>query len=199
MSETKIVNQEALDIFFNNARTFSAWKNIPVDESLLQRVFDLAILGPTSANTLPQRIVFLTSAEAKERLLPGLAEGNREKSRTAPVVALLAYDMEFYEKSGKLFPHANVKSWFEGNPAAAEKSAVQNASLQAAYFILAARSLGLDCGPMTGFEADIVNKEFFADSKWKINIVLNLGYGDSEKLRPRLPRLSFEEACLVIR
>jgi len=188
----------ALDLIFREARTHYAWKETPVSEDTLREIYHLMKLGPTSANTTPLRIVFLTTPEAKERLLPALAEMNVEKSRTAPVVALFAYDLEFYEKLPKLMPHRDFRPFFVGNPELILKSAIQNSSLQAGYFMLAARALGLDCGPMGGFDADKVNAEFFPDGKWKINFVCNLGYGTGEGIFPRLPRLDFEEATVVL-
>ncbi len=179
----------ALDLIFRHARTHYAWQPIPVTEELLREIYDLARLGPTSANTSPLRIVFLTTPGAKERLLPALMEANVEKSRTAPVVALFAYDTKFYEHLPRLFPHYDMKPMFEGNPELAERTALVNSTLQAAYFMIAARALGLDCGPMAGFDADAVNAEFFPDGQLRINFVCNLGYGDSENLWPRLPRL----------
>lgn len=191
-------NDEALDLIFREARTHYAWKPIPVAEETLREVYDLAKLGPTSANTTPLRIVFLTSEAAKARLLPVLAEVNLEKSRTAPVVALLAYDTEFYEKLPKLMPYRDFRSGFVGKPDLINRTALVNSSLQAAYFILAARALGLDCGPMGGFDAERLNEEFFPDGKWKINFVCNLGYGSGEGQFPRNPRLDFDEATVIL-
>lgn len=192
------VGREALDILFRNARTHNAWLDRPVPESLLREAYDLTRMGPTSANLAPARFVFLTTAAAKERLLPALAPQNVEKSRTAPVVALIAYDTAFYEFAPWLFPHTDVRSYFAGNEALIQETALRNSSLQGAYFMLAARALGLDCGPMSGFEAEKVNAEFFADSVWRINFICNLGHGDPGKLYPRNPRLEFEEACVVL-
>ena len=140
----------------------------------------------------------MRSAEAKARLLPAMAPGNVEKTSTAPVTAIIAYDLEFYEKLPHLFPQANMQAYFVGKPALIEETAFRSGSLQGAYFILAARALGLDCGPMSGFDAAKVNAEFFPDGKWKVNFLCNLGYGDATKLHPRNPRLSFEEACKVL-
>jgi 3-hydroxypropanoate dehydrogenase len=188
----------ALDKLFRNARTFSAWRPEPVPESVLREAYELARLGPTSANSSPARFVFVTTPEAKARLLPALMPGNVEKTRTAPVTVIVAWDAEFYEQLPRLFPFADMRALFAGNPALAEATAFRNGSLQGAYFILAARALGLDCGPMSGFDADKVNAEFFPDGKWKANFLCNLGYGDPAKLHPRAPRLSFEEACRVL-
>jgi 3-hydroxypropanoate dehydrogenase len=155
-------------------------------------------MGPTSANLAPARFVFLTTPEAKERLIPGLAPLNVEKSRTAPVVVIVAYDTEFYEQAPRLFPHADMRSFFVGNESLSLETAFRNSSLQGAYFMLAARALGLDCGPMSGFDSEKVNAEFFPDGKWKVNFICNLGYGDHDKLYPRNPRLEFEDACVVL-
>jgi 3-hydroxypropanoate dehydrogenase len=188
----------ALDTLFRQARTHNAWLPRAVPETLLREVYDLAKMGPTSANGSPARFVFLTTDEAKERLIPALMPGNVDKTRSAPVVVLIAQDMEFYEKLPKLFPAGDARSWFATNPALVADTAARNSSLQGAYFILAARSLGLDCGPMSGFDAAKVNAEFFPDGKWRVNFLCNLGFGDSTKLFPRSPRLNFEEACLVL-
>jgi 3-hydroxypropanoate dehydrogenase len=196
--ETRPVSEGGLDALFREARTHNAWLDKPVSESLLQEAYDLAKMGPTSANLAPARFVFLTTPEAKERLIPGLAPLNVEKSRTAPVVVIIAYDTEFYEQAPRLFPHADMRSFFVGNEALIQETAFRNSSLQGAYFMLAARALGLDCGPMSGFDAGKVNAEFFPDGKWKVNFICNLGYGDPEKLYPRNPRLEFEEACVVL-
>jgi 3-hydroxypropanoate dehydrogenase len=195
--ETRL-GDEALDRLFRQARTHSAWQPRDVPEEILREAYDLARYGPTSANSSPLRIVFLRSAEAKARLLPAVAAGNVEKTRTAPVVAVMAYDLEFHEHLPKLMPHVDARSWFAGNQALIEETAFRNSSLQGAYFILAARALGLDCGPMSGFDAGKVNAEFFPDGKWKVNFLCNLGYGEPAKLFPRGPRLDFDEACRVL-
>ena len=154
--------------------------------------------GPTSANSSPARIVFVKSKEAKEKLLPCMAEGNVEKTKAAPVTAIVAQDMEFYEKLPKLFPFADARAWFAGNKPLIESTAFRNSSLQGAYLIIAARSLGLDCGPMSGFDNAKVDAAFFQGTTWKSNFVCNLGYGDSSKLYPRAPRLDFNEACKIL-
>lgn len=193
------MDNTCLDPLFFQARTYYAWLPRPVSEEQLHAIYDLLKWGPTSANGCPMRILFLQTEEAKARLLPALAPQNVEKSRTAPVVALISYDMEFYEKLPQLFPHADARSWFFGKPEAfITEAAFRNGTLQGAYFIIAARAMGLDCGPMSGFDADKVNAEFFPDGKWKINFVCNLGYGDPSQLFPRLPRLDFDEACKVL-
>jgi 3-hydroxypropanoate dehydrogenase len=192
------ISSEALDQIFRQARTFSGWlpKRVPVET--LREIYDLARLGPTSANGSPARFVFVESEAAKARLLPAMAPLNVEKVKTAPVTVIVASDMEFHEQLPRLFPHADMRKYFAGNQALIEETALRNSSLQGAYFILAARALGLDCGPMSGFDAGKVNAEFFPDGKWKANFLCNLGYGDKSKLYPRNPRLEFEEACRVL-
>jgi 3-hydroxypropanoate dehydrogenase len=165
---------------------------------LLRNAYELARLGPTSANSSPARFIFLTSPAAKARLKPALAPGNVEKTMAAPVTVIIAWDTEFHENLPTLFPQADMRSYFVGNKALVEETAFRNSSLQGAYFILAARALGLDCGPMSGFDAAKVNAEFFSDGKWKVNLICNLGYGDPGKLYPRNPRLEFEEASVVL-
>jgi 3-hydroxypropanoate dehydrogenase len=187
----------ALDVLFRNARTHRAWLPEPVPDELIHQMYDLLKLGPTSANCSPARVVFVKSAEAKARLLPGLAPGNVDKTRTAPLTALIAYDVEFYEKLPELNPYMG-KELFAGNTELILQTAKRNSSLQGAYLMLAARALGLDCGAMSGFDAGKVDAEFFPDGKWKTNFICNLGYGDASKLFPRLPRLEFDEACRVL-
>jgi len=192
------ISEEALDQLFRKARTHSAWRAEPVAVEVLREIYELARLGPTSANSSPARFVFLTTAEARARLKHALSPTNVEKTLSAPVTAIIAWDTEFHEKLPKLFPHADMRSYFAGNRALLEETAFRNSSLQAAYFILAARALGLDCGPMSGFDGAKVNAEFFPDGKWKANLICNLGYGDTEKLYPRNPRLGFEEAATIL-
>jgi 3-hydroxypropanoate dehydrogenase len=188
----------SLDQVFREGRTFPAWlpKSVPLET--LQEVYALARLGPTSANSTPGRFVFLVSEAAKARLVPALAPLNVEKTKAAPVNVIVAWDTEFYEHLPRLFPHVDMRSYFVGKAALIEETAFRNSSLQGGYFILAARSLGLDCGPMSGFDPAKVNAEFFPDGKWKANFLLNLGYGDRSALRPRNPRLEFDEACKVL-
>src|SRR5712675_1535877 len=194
-----VVSNDDLDLIFRKARTHSAWLNKPVDNTLLRQVYDLAKMGPTSANMCPLRIVFVRSREAKERLKPALDAGNVDKTMKAPVTAILGMDVHFYEQLPKLFPHADAKAWFSVLPEnVLEYIALRNSSLQGAYFMLAARALGLDCGPMSGFDNAKVDAEFFAGTTVKSNFLCNLGYGDASKLHPRSPRLRFEEACQVI-
>jgi len=189
---------EALEQIFTKARTHSAWLPEPVSDTLLQQIYDLMKWGPTSANSSPGRILFVKSKEAKERLLACVAEGNVEKTKSAPVSAIIAQDMEFYEKLARLFPHADGRSLFAGNKSLIESTAFRNSTLQGAYLIIAARSLGLDCGPMSGFDNAKVDAAFFQGTSWKSNFICNLGYGDFSKLHPRLPRLDFNEACKIM-
>jgi len=192
------ISQEALDQLFRDARSHSSWLSEPVPVELLRQAFELARLGPTSANGSPARFVFLTTPDAKARLKPVLAPGNIDKTMAAPVTVIVAWDTEFHENLPRLFPHADMRSYFAANQALITESAFRNSSLQAAYFILAARALGLDCGPMSGFDADKLNAAFFPDGKWKVNLLCNLGYGDTSKLHPRNPRLNFEEAAVIL-
>jgi 3-hydroxypropanoate dehydrogenase len=186
---------EFLAQLFHHARTFSHWQARPVPEGLVEAAFELASLGPTSANCEPLRLVLVRSPEAKERLLSCVSSGNYEKVRTAPITAIVAYDREFFEMLPRLYPHADARVWFTTNPALAEETALRNSSLQGAYFILALRSQGLDCGPMSGFNAAKVDAAFFPDGRWRTNFLLNIGYGDRDRLRPRLPRLGFGEVA----
>jgi 3-hydroxypropanoate dehydrogenase len=180
---------------FTEARTFSYWLDRPVDPAAVEAAFALAILGPTSGNCLPLRLVLVASPRAKGRLLPCVSSGNSEKVRTAPVTAIVAYDREFYEHLPRLFPHADARAWFTSNAALAEETAFRNSSLQGGYFILALRAQGLDCGPMSGFDNDKVDAEFFPGGKWRSNFLMNIGYGDRSRLHPRLPRFSFDEVA----
>lgn len=194
-----MLNQQALNTLFLEARTHNGWSEKPVTDEQLRRIHELMKWGPTSANCSPARIVFVRSPEAKERLLACMNAGNVEKTRTAPVTAIIGMDMEFYELMPKLFPHnPDARSWFAGNPANIEINAMRNSSLQGGYFILAVRAIGLDCAPMTGFNAERINESFFAGTPVKVNLVCSLGYGDASKLYPRGPRLSFEESCKIV-
>jgi len=187
----------ALDLIFTKARTYNSWQDRDVSDDLLQEAYNLARMGPTSANCSPLRIIFIKSPTEKERLKPALAEGNQNKTMQAPVVALFAHDMEFYENLPFLFPHADARSWFAGNETAIQDTAFRNGTLQAAYFIIAARALGLDCGPMSGFDVDKVNDIFFPDGKHKVNFLCNIGYGSEEGLHPRAPRFEFDQTCSI--
>lgn len=187
-----------LDLIFRAARTQNSWRPEAVAEELLRRVYDLAKLGPTAANSTPARFVFVVSREAKEKLRPCLAPNNVDKSMAAPVTVLVGYDTEFYEHLPTLFPHADARSWFVGKPDLIQSSAFRNSSLQGAYLMIAARSLGLDCGPMSGFDAGKLEAAFWPEGKIKANFICNLGYGDDAKIFPRGARLSFDEACRVL-
>ncbi|CAN5285662.1 malonic semialdehyde reductase [soil metagenome] len=182
---------------FDNARTHNGFLPEPVHEEKLRALYDMMKWAPTSANCSPARIIFVTSPEAKERLLAGMAPGNVDKTRSAPVTAIIGMDLDFPETLPKLFPHADAKSWFVGKPDFIASSAFRNSSLQGGYFILAARALGLDCGPMSGFDAAKVDAEFWAGTAVKTNFIVNLGHGDASKLFGRSPRLTFEEACKI--
>jgi 3-hydroxypropanoate dehydrogenase len=192
-----MLDDAALDTLFRLARTHNKWQDRPVPEATLRAMFDLLKMAPTSANCSPARIVFVRSPEAKERLRPALAPGNVDKTMSAPVTAIIGHDMAFYEKLPQLFPHADARSWFVGKPEFSARAALLNGSLQGAYLMLAARSIGLDCGPMSGFDNARVDAEFFADTSVRSNFLCNLGYGDASKLFPRSPRLSFDEACRI--
>ena len=193
-----MITEADLNLLFLEARSHNAWLDRRVEDSVLHRIYEIARMAPTSANSQPMRVIFLKSPEAKERLRPALSPGNVEKTMSAPVTAIVAHDLEFYDNLPKLMPHIDAKSWFSGAPA--EKKAhvaFQNGTLQGAYLMLAARAVGLDCGPMGGFDNARVDAEFLADGKWKSNFLLNLGYGDATKLFPRNPRLDFDEACRI--
>ena len=196
--ETLPLPDTALDILFNQARSFSYWQERPVSDELLGRLYELLKWGPTAANSTPARFLFLKSEEAKARLKPCLAEGNIAKSMSAPVVTVIGMDLEFYERLPFLFPHTDARSWFAGKPEKILDSASLNTALQGAYLILAARSLGLDCGPMSGFDNAALDAEFFPDDKVKSLFLCALGYGDRSKLHPRGPRLEFDEVCEIL-
>ena len=182
---------------FDHARTHNGFSAEPVAEASLRQLYELMKWGPTSANCSPARFIFVTTPEAKARLLEGMGPGNIEKTKAAPVTVIVGMDMAFYEKLPQLFPHADAKAWFVGNQPMIDATAFRNSSLQGGYFIIAARSLGLDCGPMSGFDNAKVDAEFFAGTAVKSNFVCNLGHGDPSKLFARSPRLSFEEACTL--
>lgn len=206
------LNEEGMDLLFRKARTHNAWLDRPVGEATLRRLYELMKWGPTSANSCPARLVFLRTVEAKARLLPALSPGNVEKTRAAPVTAIIAYDLRFYDRLPRLFPHnPGMRQVFIEAPQLVEVTARRNSSLQGAYFLVAARAVGLDCGPMSGFDNAKVDEEFFAAGKsegcdeeflaeghLRSNFLCNLGYGDSAKLFARSPRLEFEEACMLL-
>lgn len=186
-----------LDTIFRNARTYTSWQEKDVPVSLLKQVYDLAKMGPTSANCCPVRLVFVQSAEAKARLKPCLDVGNITKSMEAPVTAIIGHDLTFYDQLPTLFPQVDARSWFAGNEEYAKTAAFRNGTLQGAYLMIAARALGLDCGPMSGFDNQKVDEAFFAGSNIRSNFLCNLGYGNSAVLHPRNPRLDFDVACKV--
>jgi 3-hydroxypropanoate dehydrogenase len=192
------LDTNALDVLFRNARSHNGWQEKEVPDGLLHELYELMKWGPTSANSWPARIVFVKSAAAKALLLPCMSQGNLEKTRQAPVTAIIGMDMTFYDKLPQLFLHTDARSWFVGNQAMIDATAMRNSSLQGAYLMLAARALGLDCGPMSGFDADKVNAAFFADSPVKVNFLCSLGYGDTGKLYPRNPRPAFDEVCRIV-
>ena len=193
-----MINDECLDVIFRKARTHNSLSG-EVTDAQLRAIWDTVKLGPTTANSQPARILFLRSKEARERLKPYLSPGNQDKTMAAPVTAIVGYDLEFYEKLPFLFPHnAEARSWFAGNPELIRTTAFRNGSLQGAYLILAARALGLDCGPMSGFDNGKVDAAFFPDGKVKSNFLCNLGYGDPAGLFPRSPRFAFDEACEIV-
>jgi 3-hydroxypropanoate dehydrogenase len=195
LSDPTSLDDKALDQLFREARTQNKWQARPVPDSKLEEIYGLLKFAPTSANSSPARFVFVRTAEGKARLKQALSPGNIEKTMTAPVTAIVAYDTEFYEKLPFLFPHADARSWFAGNAAFAETSAFRNGTLQGAYLMLAARAAGLDVGGMSGFDNRKVDELFFAGTTWKSNFLVNIGYGDPGGLFPRSPRLSFDEAC----
>lgn len=188
----------ALDQLFLDARTHGKWLSREVPDDLLVQLTDMVKMGPTSANCSPARLVFVKSAEAKKLLEPALSEGNRDKTMKAPVTVIIGQDMRFYDHLPKLFPHTDAKSWFTGNDAKIAETALRNSSLQGAYLIAAARALGLDCGPMSGFDAAKVDAAFFAGTEVKSNFLCNLGYGDVTALRARSPRFSFDEMARIV-
>ncbi len=192
------IDENSLDVLFRQARTHNGWRDEPVDAGLLTDVWNLARMGPTSANCSPARIVFVLSNEAKEKLKPCLMEGNVEQTMTAPATAIFGHDLEFHERLPELFPHTDARSWFAGKEAHIRTTAFRNGTLQGAYLMLAARALGLDCGPMSGFDNDKVDQAFFAGTSIKSNFLCNLGYGNPDTLRPRNKRLEFDEACSVV-
>lgn len=189
------IDNQAMAQVFTEARTHNGWLDQPVSDELLKHLYDVVRLGPTSANCSPARLVFVRSAEGKEKLKPCLSSGNLEKTMAAPVTVIVAYDERFYDQLPDLFPHGDAKSWFTSSPEMAYETAFRNSSMQAAYLIMAARALGLDTGPMSGFDPTQVNEAFFSGTDWKANLLINLGYGDSSKVYDRLPRLEFEQAC----
>ena len=194
---SNVLNDAALDQLFRTARTQNAFLDKPVEDSQLKALYELVKWGPTAANSSPARFVFVKSAEAKAKLAPALSEGNHDKTLAAPVTVIIGSDEDFHEKLPYLFPHTDAKAWFEGPREGRRESAFRNGSLQGAYLILAARALGLDAGPMSGFDPAKVDEAFFKGTTIKSNFLVNLGYGDSSGLFPRLPRLAFDEAARI--
>lgn len=185
----------ALAALFTEARSHNGWTDEPVSDDLLRQVYELTRMGPTSANCSPGRFVFVRSAEGKRKLAPALSKGNLDKTLAAPVTVIAAWDTQFHDKLPQLFPHVDARGWFTGSPAVAHETAFRNATLQAGYLILAARALGLDAGPLSGFDKALVDEAFFAGTSWTSNFLINLGHGDASKLFGRLPRLLVDEAC----
>jgi 3-hydroxypropanoate dehydrogenase len=195
---SELLSEASLDQLFRSARTFNAWLPKEVSDEQLHQLYDLAKFGPTSANSSPMRVVFVKSKAAKAKLEPFLSDGNRAKTMEAPVTAIVATDHEFYEQLPRLFPHADARSWFVGNQPLIDTTAFRNATLQGAYLLLAARAVGLDCGPMSGFDNAGVDAAFFAGTAIKSNFLISIGYGDaSRNLFARSPRLAFGEACTI--
>jgi 3-hydroxypropanoate dehydrogenase len=191
------LTSQACDQLFRTARTFRAWVDKPITDEILNELYDLAKMGPTSANSQPMRLVFVRSEAAKERLRPCLDTGNVRQTMAAPATAIVAYDLDFHEKLPRLVPHTDARAWFVGNDDLIRETGFRNSSLQGAYLILAARALGLDCGPMSGFDKEKVDAVFFPDGRVKSNFLINLGYGDPASLHPRAPRLGFAEAARI--
>ena len=192
------LDDKALDIVFREARTHNEWREDPVTDADLRAIFDLMKFGPTTANSSPARFIFLRSRESRDKLAPYLSEGNRRKTLTAPMCVIIAHDLEFHDRLPKLFPHdPTARSWFAGKEEHIRVTALRNGSLQGAYFMIAARALGFDCGPMSGFDNAGVDAAFFAGSAWRSNFLCNFGHGDASALFPRNPRLAFDEACRV--
>jgi len=192
------LDDQSLDLLFRGARTHNGWTPERVSDALLQRIYDLAKMGPTAANGGPARFVFVVSADAKEKLKPCLSPNNVAKTMAAPVTVLIGYDTRFHDNLPELYPATDAKAWFEGNDALIHETAFRNSSLQGAYLMLAARSLGLDCGPMSGFDAAKLNAAFWPDGRIKANFICNIGYGDPAKVYPRGPRLDFARACRIV-
>lgn len=192
------LDDRALDLLLRTARTHNGWSQKPVPERMLRELADLVKMGPTSANSSPARLIFITTASGRQRLKPYLDPGNVDKTMAAPVTVIIGTDFEFYEYLPQLFPHADAKSWFAGKEEKIRDTAVRNATLQGGYLILAARALGLDCGPMSGFDMAGVDAEFFAETPVKSNFLVSLGFGTTENMFQRSPRLSFDAFCQIV-
>jgi 3-hydroxypropanoate dehydrogenase len=195
---SEILSDAGMDLLFREARTFRVWRGGEVTDALIEALYELTKFGPTSSNCCPMRVVFVKSSAAKERLKPCLDAGNVEKTMTAPATAIVAYDTRFYDLMPKLVPWADARSVFVNDPELADVTAFRNGTLQGAYLILAARALGLDCGPMSGFDNAKLDAIFFPDGQFKSNFLCNLGYGEHASLKPRAPRLGFDEACRIV-
>jgi len=193
-----MVNQEAIETLFTHAHTNHAWLDKPVTNGQLREIYELMKWCPTAFNSAPTRIAFIKSPQAKEKLVACVSAGNVEKVKTAPITAIIGMDMAFARKMPQLYPPYNVQALMDGNPALAEETAFRNSSLQGGYFILAARAIGLDVGPMSGFDADKVNETFFVGTQVKANFLCSIGYGDHTAIKPRLPRLTFDAACAIV-
>ncbi|MEM1372284.1 MAG: malonic semialdehyde reductase [Pseudomonadota bacterium] len=199
----KPLTDDALRKLFLDARSHNRFTDRDIDETVLRQLIDVTKMGPTSANCSPARVVFVKSESAKQRLIPLLSQGNRDKTKSAPVCAIIGEDLAFYDHLGQLFPHIDARSWFfdaDGEPLEAkiDETAFRNATLQGAYLMIAARALGLDCGPMSGFDSEGVTKEFFGGTRIRANFLCNLGYGDESALFERSPRFKFEEMASII-
>ena len=192
------LDSRALARLFTEARTQNGWQDKPVPADTERALYDLMCMGPTSANCSPARFVFVSTPQGKERLRPAMSKGNLDKTMAAPLTVIVAHDPKFYDRLPELFPHTDARSWFTGSEAAAQENAFRNGTLQGAYLILAARALGLDCGPMSGFDKGKVTETFLAEEGWEPNFLVNIGYGDPEKLFDRLPRLDFDDACRIV-
>ena len=192
------IDDTGLNLLFRDARTQSSWHPESVSDALLKAISNLMKMAPTSANCSTARFVFVTTTEGKEKLKPTLAQGNLTQTMAAPVTAIIGHDMEFYDYMPELFPHTDAKSWFTGNDALIVETAFRNGTLQGAYLMMAARALGLDCGPMSGFDVDKVNEAFFPDRRVKVNFLCNFGYGDDKKVHARGPRFDFDRVCQVV-
>ncbi len=193
-----LVSEQALDVLWRGARSYDVYRDQPVTEAELRAIYEVAKWGPTTANSQPQRILFLRSAAAKERLKPALSSSNLKKTMSAPVVAIFAYDLRFFEYLPRMFHDPRARSWYDTTPEQVFTTALRNASLQAAYFMLAARAYGLDCGPMSGFKNEVVDAEFFPDGRWRSNFLCCLGRGDPSRLPRREDRFAFDEICEIL-
>ena len=198
MTKTTPLSQEALAQLFTQARTHNGWRPIDVPDALLREAVEISRWGPTSANCSPLRIVFVRSPEAKAQLAPAMSPANRDKTIAAPATAIIGYDLDFIDRLPQLYPATDARAWFVGNDALIEETAFRNGTLQAAYFLLALRALGLDAGPMSGFDKEQVDATFFAGTRIKSNFLINIGYGDPSKLYPRGPRLAFDEMAKIL-